>query len=331
MLLLVLLVGPFIRGSVGALPVYALMLVPTLPGLWLLAQKRMVLVAVGLFTFALGAAPQVLWMISGTLDQDLFLTYRVDQSGALGVPLWVFLILGSPILVTWVTLLWAQIRRGGTSEIALLVGWFIALVLLSFNDLWGFGQEPYRFWINSVIVFVVVATLTLPSCLKSGLQSSGRIRLMTALAAVLVGASLWNVGGFREYVSSQGNIDFDSPRSKAIESVIDLKTMVPGLVTAESCVDPRVLKVITGAPVAFYNLGLAWPEKKAEIDALIDATNSGILDLSLMRAAGVSYLLTDTSCTTGWSPGGNLGVAQLSSIEYPTDQGNERVELWRIL
>jgi len=331
MLLLVLLVGLFTRGSVGALPLYALMLAPTLPGLWLLAQKRMVLVAVGLFAFAVGAAPQVLWTISGTLDQDLFLAYRVDQSGELGVPLWAFLILGSPILVTWAAILWAQIRRGGTSEIALLVGWFVAFVLLSFNALWGFGQEPYRFWINSVIVFVVVATLTLPSCLRSGLQSSGRIRLIAALAAVLVGASLWNVGGFREYVSSQGNIDFDSPRSKAIESVIDLETMVPGLVTAESCVDPRVLKVITGAPVAFYNLGLAWPEKKAEIDALIDATNSGILDVSLMRAAGVSYLLTDTSCPTGWNPGRSMGVASLFSVDYATEQTNQRVELWRVL
>jgi hypothetical protein len=142
---------------------------------------------------------------------------------------------------------------------------------------------------------------------------------------------MWNVGGFREYVGSQDNIDFDSPRFKAIESIVDLKTMVPGLVTAEPCVDPRVLRVITGAPVAFYNPGLAWPEKKDKINSILDASNAGVLDVELMRVAGVSYLLTDTSCTTGWSPGGNLGVAQLSSIEYLTDQGNERVELWRIL
>ena len=331
MLVLVLLVGPFIRGTVGALPVYALMLVPTLPGLWLFSQKRLVTVTVGLFFFALGAAPQILWMISGTLAQDPFLTYRVDQSGELGVPLWAFALLCSPILVTWAVILWAQIRRRGTAEIALLVGWFIAFVLLSFNDLWGFGQEPYRFWINSVIVFVVIATLTLPSGLMSAVRSNTRLRVLAALAVVLVGASFWNVGGFREYVSSEGNIDFDSPRFRAIDDLVNLETMVPGLLTSEPCVDPRALKVTTGAPVAFYNLGLAWPEKKAEIDALLDATNAGVLDVELMRAAGVSYLIVDTSCPTDWYPGGNLGVAQLSSIEYPTDQGNERVELWRIL
>ena len=98
--------------------------------------------------------------------------------------------------------------------------------------------------------------------------------------------------------------------------------------------------------MAFYNLGLAWPEKKAEIDALIDAANAGVLGtpdsvksgreswsryVELMRAADVSYLVTDTGCPTQWYPGENHGFAQLSSIEYPTDQGNQRLELWRIL
>lgn len=331
MLVLVLLIGPSIRGAVGALAIYALMLVPTLPGLWLFAKKRFLLVLVGLLAFTLGAAPQVLWMISGTLAQDPFLTYRVDQSGELGVPLWAFVLLGSPILATWAAVLWAQILRKGTAEIALLVGWFVAFVLLSFNGLWGFGQEPYRFWINSVIVFVVIATLTIPTAVTRRSISHTRGRVLIALAVVLIGASVWNVGGFREYLSSEGNIDFESPRFRAIDDLVNLETMDPGLLTSEPCVDPRALKVITGAPVAFYNLGLAWPENKTEIDALLDATNAGVLDVELMRAAGVSYLITDTSCPTVWYPGGNLGVAQLSSVEYPTDQGNERVELWRIL
>ncbi len=332
MLVIVLVIGSLIRGTVGALPVYALMLVPTLPGLWVFAQKRLPLMLIGLFAFAVGTAPQVLWMISGTLDKDPFLTYRVDQSGELGVPLWAFILLGSPILVTWVAILWAQILRRGMPEIALLVGWFISFVLLSFNNLWGFGQEPYRFWIDSVIVFVVIATLTLPRALMTAVKSNTRLRVLSALSVVLVAASMWNVGGFREYVQSQGNIDFDSPRINVIEQIINSKTLIPGsLVSAETCIDPRVLKVATGTPVAFYNLGLAWPEKKPQIDALIDANNAGGLDVNLMREAGVNYLLTDTSCPTQWYPGGNLGVAQMSSIEYPTEQGNRRIELWRIL
>jgi hypothetical protein len=326
-----LIVGSLLREAIGALPVFALMLIATLPGLWCLAQRRVLLIAVGLLFFVLGATPQFLSIISGTLARDPFLTFRVDQSGDLGVPLWAFVLLGSPILVTWALILWVQLKRKGNAEIALLVGWFIAFVLLSFNGLWGFGQEPYRFWINSIIVFVVVATLTLPVGLIPALRTSIRLRILAALAAVLVGASLWNVGGFREYVSQQGNIDFSSPRFTVLKELVSAQPLIPGLLTAEPCLDPRDLKVVTGAPVAFYNLGLAWPDNKAEIDALIEANNAGEIDVEAMRAAGVSYLITDTGCPTQWYPAGNLGVAQFSSVEYSTDQGTQRLELWRIL
>jgi hypothetical protein len=330
-LIIVLVAGSFLRGVVGSLPIYALMLMTTLPGLWLFARQRLTIFSTGLVFYVIGAAPQIIWMISGTFNEDPFLIYRVDQSGALGVPIWAFLAIGSPVLVTWLAILWAQILRNGVKEIALLVGWFIAFVLLSFNNFWGFGQEPYRFWIDSVIVFTVVATLTLPSGVVAALRSNVRMRILAVLAVLLIGASMWNVGGFRQYVDEQGNIDFDSPRLVALEDLVNAQPLVPGLVTSESCIDPRILKVVTGVPVAFYNLGLAWPDKKAEIDALIEATNAGVLDVELMRAAGVSYLVTDTGCPTQWYPGGNLGVAQFSSIEYPTDQGNQRLELWRVL
>jgi hypothetical protein len=326
-----LIVGSLSREAIGALPVFALMMMATLPGLWCFAQRRVILIAVGLFFFVLGAAPQLLSMLSGTLARDPFLTFRVDQSGDLGVPLWAFVLLGSPILVTWAVILWVQVKRKGNAEIALLVGWFLAFVLLSFNGAWGFGQEPYRFWINSVIVFVVVATLTLPAGLIPALRTNNRLRILAALAAVLVGASLWNVGGFREYVGQQGNIDYSSPRFTALAELISAEPLAAGLLTAEPCLDPRDLKVVTAAPVAFYNLGLAWPDNKNEIDALIEANNAGILDVELMRAAGVSYLITDTGCPTQWYPAGNLGVAQASSVEYSTDQGTQRLELWRII
>jgi hypothetical protein len=326
-----LIAGSLFREAIGALPVFALMLIATLPGLWCFAQRRVTLIAVGLFFFVLGAAPQFLSMLSGTLARDPFLTFRVDRSGDLGVPLWAFVLLGSPILVTWAVILWVQVKRKGNAEIALLVGWFLAFVLLSFNGAWGFGQEPYRFWINSVIVFVVVATLTLPVGLIPALRTNIRLRILAAFAAVLVGASLWNVGGFREYVGQQGNIDFSTPRFTALAELISAEPLASGLLTAEPCLNPRDLKVVTGAPVAFYNLGLAWPDNKNEIDALIEANNAGVLDVELMRAAGVSYLITDTGCPTQWYPAGNLGVAQASSVEYPTDQGTQRLELWRII
>jgi len=330
-LVVVVLVAPFIRDSVGALPVYALMLVPALPGVWLFARERLQLFIVGFGLFLVGLAPQVSWMISGTLAQDPFLTYRVDQSGDLGVPVWAFVLLGSPILVTWAAILWAQIRRKGTAEISLLVGWFIAFVLLSFNNSWGFGQEPYRFWINSVIAFVVIATLTIPTVLKPAFRSSKGSFALSSLAVVLVAASMWNVGGFRSYVSDQGNKDFDDIRLAAISQVVAENYLGEGLISTDPCIDPRSLKVVTGAPVAFYNLGLAWPENKAEIDIVLDARNAGVMDVEALRAAGVTFLLTDTNCSIAWTPGSQMGVAQAASIEYLTDAGMQRIDFWQIV
>ena len=330
-LVAILFIGPFIRESAGALPIYALMLIPTLPGLWLFAQKRIALVVVGLIFFVLGAAPQLLWMISGTLAQDPFLTYRVDQSAELSIPFWAFVLLGSPILATWAAILWAQINRKGTIEVGLLVGWFISFVLLSFNNLWGFGQEPYRFWINSVITFVVIAALTVPTALSQPGSSTRRIGALAVLAIVLVGASVWNVGGFRSYVSDTGNIDFETPRLQAIGEIVAADSLPTDLITAEPCIDPRILKVLTGSRVAFYNLGLAWPENKPAIDAVLDAGNAGVMDIDIMRNAGVTLLLTDSSCPTIWYPGGNMGTAQVGSVEYSDGQDIQRLDLWRIL
>jgi hypothetical protein len=322
--------GPLIRGSVGALPVYALMLIPTLPGIWALARLRLPMAAIGFVFFVLGAAPQVIWMAAGTLAQDPFLTYRVDQSADLGIPLWAFIVFGSPVLLAWGSILRVQILRNGTKEIALLVGWFIAFVVLSLNDFWGFSQEPYRFWINSVIVFVFIAALTLPRAELSRYFSTRSAAILSTLAVVLIAASFWNVGAFRAYVSSQGNIDFDSTQLQGIAQLVSENDSGEGLLTAEPCINPRHLKVATGVPVAFYNLGLAWPEKKAEIDAVIAAGDSGVLDTDLMRSAGISYLLTDSSCPTAWDPSTRMGVAEIAQTDYLVEADVRTLILWRL-
>ena len=330
LLVLVLAIGPSIRETVGALPVYLLMLTPALPGIWALARLQFALAVTALVFFVMGAAPQVLWMISGTLAEDPFLNYRVDQSGELGVPLWAFIVFGSPVLLAWGAILRVQILRNGTREIALLVGWFIAFVVLSFNNFWGFGQEPYRFWINSVIVFVFIAALTFPSAEMSSYFSARSSAVLSTLAIILVAASFWNVGAFRTYVAAQGNIDFESPQMKAISQIVAENDTGEGLLTSEPCIDPRHLKVVTGVPVAFYNLGLAWPENKAEIDTVISAGVAGVLDTGLMRTAGITYLLTDSACPTGWDPSTQMGVAEIAQLDYSVDAEVRTLTLWRL-
>jgi hypothetical protein len=154
--------------------------------------------------------------------------------------------------------------------------------------------------------------------------------ILSTLAVVLVAASFWNVGAFRAYVSSQGNIDFNSTQLQGIAQLVSENDSGEGLLTAEPCINPRHLKVATGVPVAFYNLGLAWPEKKNEIDAVIAAGDSGVLDTDLMRSAGISDLLTDSSCPTVWDPSTRMGVAEIAQTNYLVDADVRTLTLWRL-
>jgi len=326
----VMIVGPLVRDTVGALPIYVLMLLPTLPGIWQLIKGQMKIAVIAVVAFLTGAAPQIVWMISGTLAKDPFLVYRVDQSGDLGVPIWAFLLLGSPVLFIWAAILRVQIKRRGNYEMALLVGWFIAFALLSFNNFWGFGQEPYRFWIDSVIVFAFIAAVTLPSGNVTAYFADNTAKVLTVPATILLAASLWNVGGFRAYVSEQGNISVESAQIESLAELVGTNMTGEGLLSAEPCLDPRIVKVVTGVPVAFYNLGLAWPEKKAEIDAVIAAGDSGVLDTDLMRSAGISYVLTDSSCPTAWDPSTGMGVAEIARTDYLVNADVRTLTLWRL-
>ncbi len=326
----VAIVAPFIRGTVGALPIYVLMLLPTLPGIWPLLKGHVMVATVSVVAFLAGAAPQIAWMISGTLAKDPFLVYRVDQSGDLGVPIWAFLLLGSPVLLVWGAILRVQIKRRRNYETALLVGWFSAFTLLSFNNVWGFGQEPYRFWIDSVIVFAFIAAVSMPAGDVKEYFADNAAKVLTVSAVVLLAASLWNVGGFRSYVVEQGNIDMESAQLISLAELVGTNTTGNGLLSAEPCLDPRIVKVVTGVPVAFYNLGLAWPEKKIEIDAVIAAGDAGVLDTDLMRSAGISYLLTDSSCPTAWDPSTKMGVAEIAQTNYLVDAEVWTLTLWRL-
>jgi hypothetical protein len=181
-----------------------------------------------------------------------------------------------------------------------------------------------------VIIFIFVAALTFPAAELSSYFANNVNQILSTLSILLIAASFWNVGAFRTYVSSQGNIDFDSPQLTAIAELVTENVSGEGLLTAEPCIDPRQLKVVTGVPVAFYNLGLAWPEKKAEIDAVIAAGDSGVLETDLMRSAGISYLLTDSACPTAWDPSTKMGVSEVASTNYLVDADVRQLSLWRL-
>jgi hypothetical protein len=206
-------------------------------------------------------------------------------------------------------------------------------IMLTFNGVWGFSQEPYRLWIDSVALSaLLLAPISALSVLRlRESRSSDRgvsLRIVTSAMLLIVIVSLLDFGAFRVYVATSGMTRFDTARADAIRSVT---TPTTGLIAYGPCVDPQELKIISRKPVAYYNLGIAWPENKAAIDAVVDAYRAGAFSPEAMRAAHVAYLLTDSACTFSWPVDGDGRFFKSSSIDYSDDAGSGTITLWRVL
>lgn len=323
--------GSTIAGKVGALATFSLLIACTLPGaLWVLWRNlRLLVVPAALFILA--AAPQAAIVASGILAKDEFLTYRQDQSADLGVPLWAAIIVSLPIASVWVFCFAVQRDSRHRGILGALLGLAFAGFMLTFNGWWGFSQEPYRLWIDSVTVAaLVLAPITAWSVVQWRAQESPHPVLIPATVGavvVLVGLSLLDFGAFRAYVRDSGVIRFDTARVSAIES---LSAQATGLMSGGPCIDPQELKIISRKPVAFYNLGIAWPENRGAIDAVVAAQANGTFDPDALRAARVQYLVTDSSCPTQWPVDGTMGVAKVGSMNYADETGSGTVSLYRI-
>lgn len=333
----VIVVATFVIGGplaerAGALPVYGLLILCTLPGIVWLARTHLRELLIPAIVFVALAAPQAIIVASGILRKDAFLTYRQDVSSALGVPVWVALLASLPIIALWAVNIAVQRRHRNDFVLAGLLGLAFACVMLTFNGAWGFGQEPYRFWIESVTVSaLVLAPVTAWSIAQRRSAPTGeRSTLVTVLAGaaiVLFALSLLDFGAFRVFVANSGVIRFDTARYEALR---ELTTDVDALMTTGPCLDPQETKIVTRKQIAFYNLGIAWPENKAAIDAVVDAQRNGVFAPDAMRAADVRYLVTDSACATQWPVDAAMGLVTIGTRDYADEMGAGTLTLWRV-
>lgn len=333
LLALMVAAGRFVGENISALLTYGLLVLVTLPGaLWIARSTWRVLVLPGI-AFAVTALPQMLLVGSGTLANDPFLAYREDASAALGVPVWAAAFASLPILAVWAFNVAVQRSRRNDAVLAALLGWAFAATLLTFNNVWGFGQEPYRLWIASVTLGALLLSVTTAWSIAQvglGLPDRGRVLVpVTAgIAIVLFGLSLFDFGGLRGYVADSGVIRFDTARTTAIETVTG---PADGLLASDPCIDPAELKVITRNPVAFYNLGIAWPANRSEIDAVQGSRVNNVFDANVLRNAGVQYVVTDTSCPATWPVEGTMGAVKVGSLDYADEMGTGTIAMWRLV
>ena len=361
LLVVVLIAGPIIAGRFGQLPTLVFGVLPALPGLVVAARRSRGLVAVAVLAAAGAAMPQVLFTVGGMASGDPFLTYRVASNSNLGVTDWAALVSAAAVLVPLIALSAIAVRVRDTAAIALTLGPLVSFVLLALNDVWGANAEPYRFWIDGLLIGGVVALLAIgrlwgllrPRRPRSGESRGGRDHSRrsapgsrTLVAVVVVSALIWGAS-LPDWVTALRDDEMQAtwdPRTERERAIAELAQqaarMKPrSLLTTELCIDNRTTKVTSGAPVANYHLGMAWPAHRDEVDSIIAARDDGALDFDAMAASGTRWMLTDSNCFSRWHRMDDDRLERIAELRYDLaageriaagDQGPGTITLWRV-
>jgi len=155
------------------------------------------------------------------------------------------------------------------------------------------------------------------------------------------GISLLDYASFSRYVHSEGTESFHNPQGMAIETAVlpltesgsELRAelndegQASKLLLGDPCVNPFQLKSLTGLPVAFYNLGLAWPKNEPHVRELLKQRASGGFAQPIARNAGVEYVITDSSCSANWQ--NQIDAIAVSATSYTAGDELVTITLWR--
>jgi hypothetical protein len=99
------------------------------------------------------------------------------------------------------------------------------------------------------------------------------------------------------------------------------------LLLVDTCLDDRTIKATSGAPMAFYYLGMAWPPDRDAIQAVMDAREQGApISHDLAGEANVGWILEDSACADHVDVIG----AQRTLISENSYGGGRTLQLWRL-
>jgi hypothetical protein len=361
----VFLVGPGVAEAGGQLPTLVFGLLPAVPGMLALTVRSkgaMLLYGVAVI---LGAAPQVVGTVRGLTSGDPFLAYRVASNSELGVPFETGVIAGLALIVPLALILVAAIVRRRPIWGAYAFGAAAAWILLGTNDIWGANAEPYRLYMD--IFFMLAATIlpvgvlvitelwrarsaqaTAPAAVAVVPAASGRhaavrpraprrsvprwtIVVATLLSVGVASVSLADWWHFYRSDLASALMVTDSPRDQVItELALQSAEAHPDtLLMMDFCIDPRVVKVTSGVPVAYYHLGMAWPTEYDAVASIVSARLGGNLDREAAIVAGATQVLTDSTCGDFWNTRYAEDLELQDSRPFTAEDGTEgTITLW---
>lgn len=325
--------GPSVSEAAGQLPTLVFGLLPAVPGLLRGLLRTRGFLAVYAVVFALAAAPQIVWTLSGVVSGDPFLSYRVASNVDLGVVRIGTLVASSAVVAPLALVLVAGLRRRSAPVVAMTGAIAAVWVLLSLNDVWGANAEPYRFWIDcfllgGVATSIAIAALAGRIPVGSRVTRTRLFRAVTVACALLYVLSLVDFVRFTADTTMSATWDPDQPRAAAAaELARETMDGGNGLLTVDECIDDRTVKATSGAPMAFYYLGMAWPAERDAVQRIMDARSSGgAIDPQTADEAGLKWILRDSACEVHVRVEGMSGEL-MATREYGDGQS---LQLWRL-
>ncbi len=299
LLLVVVLFGPLVAHIAGSLAALGFGVLPMLPGALVLVRRGSWRVLTYPILYALAAAP----MILSTLEarDTPFMRYRVTSNVALGVAKWETLAASGPLLLIMAGIVVLGLRRHNAVVSGIGIGFPIAWALVSLNDCWGANAEPYRFWIDAYLLGLVLALIAFAACWGSPDANTVRHAGKDLVIGSVVVALAWtlSLGDARLFLCDTNVAATWDPGSAdshdIVQAVGDIEPH-DGRLWTTNCTDIRTVKVLTGAPVSYYHLGMAWPDDREAVDLAMQAANERRIDVSVLREAGVHWVLTRNGC-----------------------------------
>jgi hypothetical protein len=355
--------GPTVSETGGQLPTLVFGLLPAVPGMIALIVRSRGLVLLYCVAVVAGAAPQVVGTVRGIVTGDPFLAYRVESNSKLGVPFDIGMIAGLALIVPLAVILIAAILRRRP------VWGAYAWILLATNDVWGANAEPYRLYMD--VFFLLAATIlpvlvlayaglwnartvdaaaaaagdAAPVALQTGRHAAVRPRRASGVASrwivivtapLVVGVALASLTDW--WVFSQSDVAAalmitDTPKDQAATKLAlqSAAEHPDALIMVDFCVDPRVLKVTSGVPVAYYHLGMAWPTEYDAVATIVSSRLGGNLDRDAAITANATQVITDSECGDYWNERYAADLEEQASLPYTDAEGETgTLTLWSL-
>jgi hypothetical protein len=338
LILLVYAIGPTVAATVGPLVTLGFAQLPWVPGIILALREFAWRALLPLASLTLAAAPQIVATVLGMVSGDPFLTYRVASSEHLGVD-WRALVASLVLVVPLAAVAVAGWRTRRPVWVGIAAGAAIGWLLLSTNDVWGANQEPYRFFLDSMLLLAVVTTVLVAHALAelaadrraSGRRAPGLIVVVLA-ALVIPAISMLDFATFSRTELVRQMLHFDDVRSTAIAEAATLAPSDDAMIAMDPCISPFTVSVRTGRPVAHFNLGMAWPADIENLRTWVSERQKDRFALAPLLGSDVEVLLTDDACASDWDAlAADLGFTPIGERPYLDTEGDPRtITAWLV-